>query len=309
MKLLGNLCAAAAALLVVGCGGGGTRIVSTPPAPPAPPAVTYASFGSLTSDQLVPLTGVALSRTDTTTATTSTTGATTIDARPFSGDSLSISYNASTNGYTVRDGANSQPFVPADIRSDFTFNGPAFVNYARGVGTATEDYLSIYRPAGGGGDVALTYTTLAQWIRIAHSSTGTTSTAQTDAVWAVGGFATLASDMPRTGTASYSGPLRGIYVQGTTLANVSGLAQLAADFGAGTVRADLTLNRSGFSTLLVGGNGTISSARFAGNLAGSGFTGTFDGGFFGPQAAEMGFSFIMSDATGQRIAGVGGGRR
>ncbi|HEY0412728.1 MAG TPA: transferrin-binding protein-like solute binding protein [Allosphingosinicella sp.] len=313
MKNIAKLAAgAAAACLLSACGGGGTSggvgIIPAPP-PPPPPAATYPSFAALTSSQQVALTGIAVGRTDRSGAGGSTPGVNAIEARPYANGSLSIAYDAATNSYTIRDGAASQAFAAADLRPDFAFNGPAFQNYARGVGSASEDYLSLYRPGGGGGDVALTYTTLAMWTRLRFTDDGTTTTTRTDATWGVGGFETVASDMPRTGGASYAGPLRGQYVNGTAVENVTGQARLVADFAAASVRADLFLNRSGASTLTVGGTGTIAAARFLGSLAGGGYSGTFDGAFFGPRAAEMGLSFSLAGSGAERIGGVGAGRQ
>lgn len=314
LKLTG---AAAALSLLSACGGGGAAggvavIPPPPPPPPPPPAAVYPSFATPTSNQQVPLSGVVLSRTDVSTSTGQTQGATSVAAKPFSDGSLSISYDAATSSYTVHDGSRSQTFRPADIRPDFGINGPAFQNYyIENAGPTQQDYLSLYRPGGGGGDVALTYTTLSEWVRISYtdSNDGRTRTTTSQDVMGVGGFETLASDMPRTGTASYAGPLRGYHVNGTALLNVTGQAQLSANFAAGTVQADLFLNRAGFSTLLVGGAGSIASSRFGGTLSGGGYSGPFDGAFFGPAAAEMGLSFSLINAGGERIVGVGAGRK
>lgn len=288
-----------AACLLTACGGGGGTsggVDSTPP-PPPPPAVTYNSFGNLTSDQVVILSGVTFTRSDNPFGS----GATTVTHRPFSNSALRIGYNSATGGYTVQSHSGNQSFLPSDIDPSLTFNGPAFTNYAKG----TSDYLSLYRPAGGGGDVPLTYTTLVSWTR-AITVTGNT---QTDTMWGVGGFETVASDMPRTGSATYTGPLRGQSVNGTNIAGVSGQARLTANFGTQSVQTDLFLNGVRPSTLVVGGTGTIQSTRFAGNLSGEGYTGVFDGAFFGPQAAEMGLSFLVSNPDGTTVGGVGAGRK
>jgi hypothetical protein len=311
MTLLRNFAVGFVLCALSGCGGGSGGGVNSAPPPPPPPPV-YNSFGNLTTDQQVSLSGVTFSRTDTITTTSTIVGATTVTARPFSEGSLSITYNAATNGYTIRSGTNSQTFAPADIRPNLEINGPAFVNYGRADGPdgAVNAILSIYRPAGGGGDVALTYTTLAQWARVNDDPpSGTPTTRRSDSFWGVGGFPTLASDMPRTGGATYNGPLRGTYVQGTTIDSITGQVSLFSDFAAGTVKTDLYLNRIGFSTLVVGGTGTIQGVRFSGNLNDGAYTGVFDGGFFGPQAAEMGLSFTISDNAGPQIGGVGAGRR
>ena len=88
-----------------------------------------------------------------------------------------------------------------------------------------------------------------------------------------------------------------------------GSARLVADFANARVQADLFLNRLGQSTLVVSGSGAISSSRFGGSLAGGGYAGSFDGGFFGPQAAEMGLGYVLTGGDGTQIAGAGAGRK
>jgi hypothetical protein len=313
MKTLLRLSCSLAALALLGAcgGGGGGGPLSTPLPPPPPPPPNYSSFAAQSGNQQVPLSGVVLSRIDTSPPSGHITGDTAVTPAPFSDGRLEISYDAADNSYTVRDGTYSQEFLPADIRITDGTNGPAFVNYVRNPGTRNSDYLSLYRPSGGGGDVALTYTTLAMSTRIAitDSADGKTTTTRTDAFWGMGGFETVASDMPRTGTASYLGVLRGFSFDGPTTLNVSGQSRLTADFAAATVRAELFANRAGFSTLLLDGTGAIAAARFGGTITGGGFSGAFDGAFFGPSAAEIGFSFTTSDSAGRRIVGVGAGRR
>jgi len=325
MKILVRSAAAVAlTATLAACGGGGgpaPGIPAPPPAPPPPPPPppapppTYSSFAAPTGNQQVAMTGVVSTATDTQTGTGYFPGEAQVTAAPYSSARLSISYNAASNSYTVQDGARSREFLPADIRSADGTNGPAFVNYARNPGTRNSDYLSLYRPVGAGGDdVALTYTTLAMWTHQDIVDVGSVTETRRSLVWGVGGFETLASDMPLTGTASFSGPLRGYSVfpmpgLGAATGPLTGQARLTADFGLGTVQARLTANRSGYPTLLLEGAGTISANRFGGNLSGNGFSGPFDGAFHGPRAAEMGLSFSVTDAAGARAYGVGAGRQ
>lgn len=289
--------------MLAACGGGGGTsggVGSTPP-PPPPPTVTYNSFGNLTTDQVIVLSGVTF-RTNNTLGTSSTV----VTARPFSNTPLRIGYNSATGGYTVQTQNGSTSFLPADIDPNLTYNGPAFTNYAKSA-TDRYDFLSLYKPAGGGDDVPLTYTTLVSTTRVI--SDGATQSSQHDNMYGVGGFQTVSSDMPRAGSATYTGPLRGASVNGETIRGVFGQARLMANFGAQTVQADLFLNGVTGSTIVVGGTGTIQSNFFGGNLSGEGYSGAFDGSFFGPQAAEMGLSFLVTGSDGTKIGGAAAGRK
>jgi hypothetical protein len=113
-------------------------------------------------------------------------------------------------------------------------------------------------------------------------------------------------------------------MQGFASGLLSGLEDvqgtLTADFAAGTVQNTfLIYNYSGASlgaTYRASGGGSIAAGTpfFAGSLSGVGnsLTGTYNGGFFGPSAAEAGFTFALSgteNGNEQRIVGVAGGKR
>jgi len=291
--------------MLTACGGGGGGGVESTPAPYVPPRLMSTSFNDLVTQTDFALTGVTSSRTDTSTASGGTMGATTITPRLVNDGSLTISYSAAIKGYIVHNNATSQVFRAEDLRPDLAFYGPAISTYSRTEG-GTSDFLSIYRPAGGGADIPLTYTTLVSSTRVTSDPSGAT---RNETLWGTAGFTTPAADMPRTGSASYLGPLRGVSVNGTALTGVAGQARLSANFAAQSVQADLFLNRTGFSTLVVGGSGAIQANRFNGNLSGSGFNGVFGGAFFGPQATEMGLSFSIANPDGTQIFGAGAGRK
>lgn len=310
-KLLEMPCCVLAAIALASCGGGGSRPIATPvppPAPPpAPPPPVYASFAAPAGDQQVPLTGVQVTNTVSygvgilaTVPETTAVG--------YSSGRLSISYNGAAGSYTVRDNARSSEFRPSDINPTDNTHGGAFVNYRHNRTPDAEDRLALYRPTGGGGEVALTYTTLALWTRATVDLSGNVERVHHNAVWGVGGFETVAGDMPRTGNATYIGPLRGFDVTDAARA-VTGQSRLTADFAALTVQAELSIIRGGFPTLLLNGAGQINSSRFSGALNGGGYSGSYEGAFFGPRAAEMGLSFLVRDAAGRPIAGVGAGRQ
>jgi hypothetical protein len=303
MKLL-RLCAVLPALSA--CGGGGGAVAPLPAPPivsPSPPPVTYDSFTSASTNKTVDLTGVLLARTDVNGAT----GVPQTSVKTFENSTLRLAFNAATGTYTLFDGARSQSFAPVDLRNDMPLLGPAFDTYRAGTDTDTH-FLSLLRPAGDAQHVQLTYTTVANWVQRVLTADGSSTSSQSRSLWAVGGFATVAGDMPKSGQATYTGFVQG---QGSGANVLSGQSRLIANFATGALTADLFLNGITPSTITVSGPGTIAagSSRFTGTLAGGGYSGTFDGGFFGPSAAEMGFGFALaSDAQG-RIDGVAAGRK
>ena len=106
--------------------------------------------------------------------------------------------------------------------------------------------------------------------------------------------------MPTTGTATYTGLAGGSVLRATGGA--------AVPLAGSTV--DLTAN---FATGSTGALGAVKPG-FAGSLTGSGsVAGTFSGAFFGPQAQEFGYDFLVGGVTGAdtgftAIGGAAGGK-
>ncbi|WP_211295019.1 transferrin-binding protein-like solute binding protein [Novosphingobium guangzhouense] len=112
------------------------------------------------------------------------------------------------------------------------------------------------------------------------------------------GLNTKAIDRPHAGTASYSGVAYGYgsVQQLGYVGAVSGQSRLDADFGAGTLTLALNLNTS------EAGPRSLPQYSFAGSIANDGFygntaSGHFQGDFYGPNAAEFGALWSVSDAT------------
>jgi hypothetical protein len=108
--------------------------------------------------------------------------------------------------------------------------------------------------------------------------------------------------MPRTGKASYSTAVFASYTTltpGGPITSVAGSATFTADFGQGSVVTALTLPfaYTGSSSSTYKGSGLISGNEFSGSFTSSDDpnfqSGKFDGGFFGPSAAEMGYAFTL----------------
>jgi hypothetical protein len=294
------------------CGGGETNVSSTPTPVPAP-SPNYDRFTNLTHNQQIAMTGVFATRTDSSTVTQSLRGPTYTFFKPFSTANLSVTYDAASNTYTVRDGSfTSHAFGTDQRQPTYELNGPSFADYSVGDGSTFTEVFSIYHPGGGGQDPTLSYTTLFQFVRLGYStnSDNTVVTTVNDLYYGVGGFQTLSSDMPKSGTAVYQGPLRGFYSNGTTLDAVRGQTSLTANFGTGKVDTRLYLESQslGGSTVIVSGSGPIDTNKFSGSINDGGFTGAFDGSFNGPRAVEAGLSFRLLGADGANIIGVGAGK-
>lgn len=149
------------------------------------------------------------------------------------------------------------------------------------------------------------------------------------------GGQTPAFQMPRTGTANYSGVVFGAGYNGATQrdATLSGTSAFAVNFGAGTASMVLALSAT---DVLNGATSSLGNVTFGGNLGGfcpggcptnaflltvapgSGFAsnGSMNGFFYGPNAAEFGaaFKFDVPSPNGQSsssstFAGVTVGKR
>lgn len=288
MKRIACLPLLSLTLALTACGGGGTGstgVVSTP----VTPAVTYKKLSELSGDQAFQTADLRLSF--------SNAGFTNPVPDSF-GSGVVVGYGAATDTYTLTyPGLPPVTFFPSEVTSTGTGTGGTFVNWAKPNGTGGfTDRLNILRPAVSG--VLLSYTLLGNWT---HFDTAATT------YLAVGGIPTVASDMPKTGTASYSQSLFGTVVQPSTTGGAPASFALAgaststftANFGAGTVSNTLNLNSTtGVSFGTFTGTGTIASGSngFSGTYAGT-TQSAFTGAFFGPQAAEMAFNYQLATPT------------
>lgn len=270
------------------CGGSNGGVAVTPPPappPPPPPVSGYTRFADLTGTTVVQTAAIKYSGT--------------IDSfqnfqpQSFGGGST-ITYNATDNSYIVTPvGGTAVTFTQANLI---------------GLGGGVSEYLNgtnrlfFNTPAAGG--VALSYTRLGSF-----QTPGTGG--RTNIELLVGGVPTRANDMPRTGAAAYTVAINGTAVRNGVPIIVDGnsSASFNANFATGVI--DLALRFGGATTAALAtanGAGTISST-------GSGFSGTFtsgvnitggsfNGGFFGPQAAEVGFNYSL---VGPSFSAVGQG--
>ncbi|HEY0111846.1 MAG TPA: transferrin-binding protein-like solute binding protein, partial [Allosphingosinicella sp.] len=164
--------------------------------------------------------------------------------------------------------------------------------------------------------IALTYATfieVQQVQRAAQQPTKDGDLVSNDRIsFGLAGFRTLASDMPKSGTATYASPrtyAQAALSDATASRLLSGHATLTADFGTGNITTQLMLQAfsvptSPFDTYTGSGSITSGTALFGGNIGNGILTGTFNGAFFGPAAKEMGYTFRMTNGAGDHLAGV-----
>jgi hypothetical protein len=139
--------------------------------------------------------------------------------------------------------------------------------------------------------------------------------------------------MPVTGTANYNGGVIGQLVTSIGGTDVlSGTMAANVDFGARTVNGSMALNATG-DNIPVAQNNTgfwnnvgftagigANSSHFAGTASAAAtgvnsavqteaMTGTIAGGFYGPQANEIGGVFNMTGAAGSSAMGAIGGHK
>lgn len=281
-------------MALAACGGGsGGGVASTPP--PAAP-VTYTKLADMSGDRTFQTAGVQY-------AIGNVAGFTNGSAQAL-GTGVTVAYMAASDSYrlTAPDGTVAT-FSPSDVSAPNP-SLPTSLQWSKVSGT-TRDSLTLTAA------VTLSYTLVGSWIRTDMT------TNQSTVRLAVGGVPTVASDMPRTGTATYAVQVGGAAAQSGTSYSLSGTssATFSADFAANSVSTALTLGAMqagapiSFGTF--NGTGAISSTGpgFTGTLNGSnGVTGVFAGAFFGPKAAEVGYDWFMSGPSFSAVGTAAGAK-
>ena len=296
------------------CGGSGGGIVTTPPpvstpgptpapapAPtptPTPPA--YTKFADLTGDQDFQnaaaeqrsVTDINGQRTDSFALANFGSGIT------FTYDSVSDSYTL-----TQADGITST-FGPSSLQASSTADLRIFqqLKYPNNPNSSEENFRIVAPLING---VALSYTRIGEWF--AYNTADFTPPFIRTGTRFVAGVPTVASDMPTSGSATYSSVISSGFVRSDS--NAFSLSDSTATFDAnflnGTINTSLSLNAldglagsNPFSLGTVTGIGMVNNgtSSFDGDFTASGiFTnGEFSGSFFGPAALEFGYVFILN---------------
>ena len=214
------------------------------------------------------------------------------------GGAGTINYDAATQTYTFVNNSGDTwagPFGPADRTTSGSFD----VYDSGHVLTLFNNVRSGASQTGA--PVNLTYLSFGKVT--ADDSVDNNLLGMHQATYFVFGYPTQTSDMPTSGTATYSATVIGdssTLQQNDPITTFTGSATLTANFGSGTVSTALTLPIafSGSASSTYNGSGTISANEFSGTFTSSNdpfFSGgEFDGGFFGPSAREMGYTFGIS---------------
>lgn len=186
-----------------------------------------------------------------------------------------------------------------------------------GVYQTTDGTRAVVTSSGGSSSAAaissLSYTSYGVWLETSASGTLTSTS---DQITGAGGFVigdpTPPSDMPTVGSARYSGQAVAVELRAGALPRtLSGTFNASADFGNGrvTASADLDDAVSGAAFGRVTMNGlAISGNQFSGSASAGSLTGSVEGGFAGPAAAEIGGSFELTGASTVHGAFAGSSR-
>lgn len=298
------------ALAACGGGDGGSSVASTP----APASPTYTRFTDLSGPQTMTAAGLLYN-------VRLVNGAVTLTVNASDPAIATAKYNASTGAVSLTGQQGSASSFTAD---NIVIQTTAVVRYQKGVGsiatapTIPSEALNITTPSVGG--VELSYTRVGVW-SIWSPSLGAYQTST-----GVFGVNTLASDMPRTGSATYTtavaggGVVNGASAQNLQVDTSASTANFTANFAANSLTTSINLvgkvqtgaSPSGplfdgptIALASVSGTGTISStgSTFGGTLSSASLNGQFAGAFFGPKAAEMGYIYGIS---GQFANGLNG---
>ncbi len=284
-----------------GGGGGGKTVEPTPPPPPPPspalPVTTSETFETISVTTDLEGSGIDVS------------GHITASGRP---SSVKISYDAAAGTYTMME---SNPAVGSPGSTD-TFN-PAtrtssgyFDNYTLANGSKLS-LLGNVRPGGpqAGMPFQLTYLSFGVWTRPPYSVVESPYKS-----YFLFGYPTGSSSMPVSGSASYQTKVDGtMFEAGVGFLNqetlLDGTATFTANFGTGAINTNLSLNRlAGGSVGTFAGTGQIHSTnQFTGTFTSNTqffSSGSFVGGFFGPNASEMGYGFTIHKLNPDPYAGA-----
>ncbi|MBX3594122.1 transferrin-binding protein-like solute binding protein [Sphingomonas sp.] len=156
--------------------------------------------------------------------------------------------------------------------------------------------------------LALSYASYAGWWR------GDSTAGAKRVTYSTFGYPTVPTDMPTTGTVSYTVNVAGrSIVSPSTGASaeqkLAGTATVSINYATGLVTLTMNLTRGGVAYGSFSGTGAIAAGnnQFTGSFGtGSAAGGTFQGLAYGPQAAEIGITFAISGTvTGGDSRAVG----
>lgn len=285
---LRNLLLAGVVMGTAACGGGGVNSTPLPPVTPAPTPgdapIPPQHIGLVSSAPFAVLAMGASYEAD-------ASGAPTTLLSGPSSQNVQFSYDPASNSYQI-----TVPGFQAGTLTNTGYGGSAgriatsSTSQVAVGSSASLQPLFVVLPVPGSSYSSYTYTSFGSW----NGKTGAASTS-------VGTFAygvpTALGDVPTTGSATYNATVEGSTVDPNYF--IRGTAALQFDFAAGTLAGHLdptissifglgeqySLGRYDFSNTVFG----VGSTSFSGKLSQSGLSGTgsFNGLFTGPSAAEL----------------------
>lgn len=222
-----------------------------------------------------------------------------------------MQYDAASRTYTVSGGGRQQAFRAADRQPD-RIAGEA--RYASTNELGSSDFLTLAVLAYATGQPN-SYVGMGYW---QHNRPAATGTQETQFQTFTYGFDTPAAAVPRTGFASWDTDVFGLYTRpGERTRTMQGAGRLDVDFAnsafitSGSIAEYDVVGSGGNFTLELKGGGSITSeGGIAGLIAVAGEgAGSLMGGFYGPQAQELGASFIATNGFGSVLNGAMTGKR
>ena len=313
---------AGASCFLSACGGGGGGVSSTPT--PAPSSVTPTPTPVSQNITLPPTSDLANVPAHAN-ANYDLVANKVLDSDSAQG-TLQVHYDAATHTYSLTSGARSATFGIPDIHA--------------GTGAVAGETRYVYTAAGGisqyltlavkpySGSRTNSYVGLGYWETIQVNNGKQNSQLDMFAY----GFETSAAAVPKSGAASYDiDALALVAVPGQEPKALQGGGTLDVDFLSGSFLAQAYVDEYGLgasNTYGHGGNivlhagGHLASGNsFSGNVSYTGFlaanpgvsfsnvSGTIQGRFFGPNAEELGASFVAGNSDGAHVAGALTGQR
>jgi len=275
-------------------GGGGARPIPTPPPPPVAP-------------EAFPLTKSGTFNTINGSRSYHYAGNIVVDGFDgSSGSAATISYDAATNSYTVKSGSLSASFDSSNLTSS------SYIDTYSKNSTSVSDELKLYNNVRSGSSqasapVQLSYLSYGIWT---HKESG--SPDEYSKTYMLFGYPTAVSSMPVTGSATYKTDVTASLVdllQSTGEQQVAGTATFTADFANAKISTDLALSfaSTGVDLGTYNGVAAISGNQFSGDFQSADHwfvSGKFSGGFFGPSAKEMGYTFAIKRGAADPYAGT-----
>lgn len=292
-----SLCA-----LLCACGGGGGEGIASSPTPSASSGNASLVDVRVSQDFAGHMATVAYKLSRQTGGIVDESG-----TSPPAGGMLSstrVRYDAQTKSYGLSGTlAGSATFGPADQVASTA----ATTAYRRVAGNRQDDVV-LFKPGAGNPELALTYASYGAWQTIADNGT----TLAIDTSFFTYGVETKFSEMPKTGAATYLTKIDGQFADNRGVFVLAGDSRFEANFASGAV--NFTMNPIGvnvvngsyadFGSLVLSGTINAPSQAYTGNeffaqtdRAGA-YAAQLDGAFYGPGAAEMAGTFLITQTGG-----------